>query len=170
MKKDFDFMKTILEKLESLESPVFYTVDLGKELFGEEFLDKENMARLYTHIQLLGDASCITGLIEKNATVHVGVSSIQRVQKNFGFKVKSIKGLMENSPVMKADQRIPTIINYDHEPLRLTNYGYDLLESLNNNKVMEEVKKAGSKITIESLVGIATSLGSATILKAIGLQ
>lgn len=167
MKKDFEFIKKILETIENNDAPIFYTIDLGKDLFGNEFSNEQNIAYLYNHIQLLGDTDCIENSIDKRSTIQLGTASVQRTQKSIGFTVIALKGLMGSSPVMKSDDRIPTKIKYSHDPLRLTNYGYDLLESLNDNKIMEEIKKSGGKIALESVIGIASSIGSSILLKSI---
>lgn len=168
MQKDFEFMKEILESVANCESPIFHTADIGKDLFGKDFLDDKNIAHLYLHIQLLCDTGCITNLVEKNSTISTKVSSVQKIQKNYGFSTQSLAGTF-GSNALRFDERILTTFKYSHEPLRLTNAGYDLLDSLSNNKVMEEIKKSGGKITIESLIGVASSIGSTILSKSLGL-
>lgn len=159
MKKDFEFIKEILTHIENNKAPVFYTIDLAKEIFGEKFQDKVNIDYLYNHIQLLGDAECVTCMIQSESVL----------QKSYGFRVRVVKGNLSNSKMYELDHQISTIIKYDHKPLRLTNAGYDLLTSLSNNQVMEEIKKQGGKIAIDSIVGIASSIGGAMLTNVIGL-
>lgn len=163
MQQDYLLIKDILTVMADHNVPVMQSQQLLTELdrlyFNSYEKDIDKRYQLYLHLQLLEDSKCIkkAGSMILNTTTKQNMTNPQeafrskRIYLDIGFSYESNNGPQHN-----------------HDLIRLTKDGYDLLTSLENDKVMDEVKKTGGKIAIESVIAIATTLGTAALTKIIG--
>lgn len=162
MKIDFNFLKDILTGIENDDKPFFCSSEIAFYMFEPEaneeeeylYFKQEDIDKLYYHFQLLFDQECIVRAItfreigdtkplylSLNTTIHSGHDA--------GFDIGNLS------------------IGFNDDRLRLTNKGHDLLVSLKDNKIMKEITRSGRKIALESVIGIASALGTNILTKII---
>lgn len=149
MKQDYEFIKEILQKMEAHDSPVIQSETLLEKLCFSEETERVKRDKLFIHLQILADNHCIkkSGTMIQSSISPTEIVSTSRTKLDIGFN------LTGGYPTPNQDY------------FRLTKNGYELLASLENNKIMSEVKKTGGKIAIESLIKAGTELGSQLLLK-----
>lgn len=150
MKIDYDFMKDILTIIEDFDNPLFSSVEVSVMLFDfEGATEQENIDKLYFHFQILLDKLCITKAMS--------VRDIKHIDKNNPYYVEC----EEITPHDDAGFDIEgSNIKYTYDLFRLTHNGHNLLISLESSPIMEQLKKSGSKIAIDTLIKAGTNLGT----------